>query len=446
MWRLLGSRGGSTRQPVAHTRSGTCSCLVVTVAALAVAAVTLVAGAAAAPGDLDPSFSSDGIVRTDLGGADRAFGVAVQPDGKIVAAGCSGRDGNCFFFDGSGADFALARYNVDGSRDAGFGSRGKVLTDLGGDDGAFGVAVQSDNKIVAAGGSSGDFAVVRYNVDGSLDPTFGSGGIVLTEFGGRDVAYGVVLQADGKIVAAGDGGDHDAIALARYNVDGSLDSSFGSGGKVLTTFDESFVDAFAVVLQPDGRIVTAGRICTPCGPTEWLLVRYKADGSLDPSFGGDGIVVTFLHGFDNEAHAVAVQPDGRIVAAGGSGIPERIDFALVRYKADGSEDARVLTHLGHDDAGACAVVLQRDGRIIAGGTSGGGGYCVTYSKTAFALVRYNADLSLDSSFGTRGRVRGPGGKALAVALQPDGRIVAAGFHNADFALARYDGGGKRVPN
>ena len=183
--------------------------------ALALITAALPAAAAAAPGDLDPTFGSGGKVTTDVGGSDGAQAVAIQGDGKVVAAGL----GN-FAGPGTG-DFALARYNPDGSLDTSFGSGGKVTTDFGGFDAASAVAIQPDGKIIAAGRSgSGDFALARYNPDGSLDSSFGSGGKVTTDFGGFDSAFGVALQADGKIVAAGfqatstqRGTD---IAVARY--------------------------------------------------------------------------------------------------------------------------------------------------------------------------------------------------------------------------------------
>ncbi len=181
------------------------------VLALALVTAVLPGAAVAAPGDLDPSFGSSGKVTTDFGGSDAASAVAIQTDGRIVAAGRSGS-----------GDFALARYNVDGSLDPTFGSSGMVMTDFGGSDAASAVAIQPDGRIVTAGRSgSGDFALARYNADGSLDPSFGSGGKVTTDFGGFDLALGVALQSDGKIVAAGQGGSSFDFALARYNADGS---------------------------------------------------------------------------------------------------------------------------------------------------------------------------------------------------------------------------------
>jgi uncharacterized delta-60 repeat protein len=185
---------------------------------------------AAAEGDLDTTFDSDGKVTTAIGASDNeAYSVAIQSDGKIVAAGSSKN--------GSNYDFALARYNTDGTLDTNFGTGGKVITAIGSStDVAESVAIQSDGKIVAAGfsnnGSNNDFALVRYNTNGTLDTTFDSDGKVTTAIGSaNDAAYSVAIQSDGKIVAAGfsNNGSNNDFALVRYNTNGSLDTSFGTG-------------------------------------------------------------------------------------------------------------------------------------------------------------------------------------------------------------------------
>ncbi|MFD9223461.1 hypothetical protein ACFWDI_26440 [Streptomyces sp. NPDC060064] len=302
------------------------------VAALGAALVLFCPGVAlAAPGDLDPTFGTGGKVTTNFGGTDNeARGVAVQADGKIIAVGQSDSGGTI--------DFALARYNPDGSLDSTFGTGGKVTTDFGGGgDLAFGVVVQADGKIIAAGldfsGSTFfDFALARYNTDGSLDTTFGTGGKVTTDFGGSfDVAFGVVVQADGKIVAVGSAGGI-AFALARYNTDGSLDSTFGTGGKVTTNFGGGN-EARAVALQADGKIIAAG--VSTSGTADFALARYNTDGSLDSTFGTGGKVTTNFGGTD-EARAVALQADGKIIAAGLDFSGGAFEFALARYQDGGS--------------------------------------------------------------------------------------------------------------
>ncbi len=290
----------------------------------------------AAPGDLDTSFSADGGVLADFGGFEEASAVLVQPDGKLVAAGSASIGGN--------RDFALARFHPDGSLDTSFGSAGLVLTDFGdgSDDGAAALAIQPDGKLVAAGFSNAgnpgdfDFAVARYNPDGSLDTSFG-GGTLRTFFGGNaEGANALVIQLDGKIVAAGfsnagSPGDFD-FALVRYLPDGSLDTGFGFGGTLRTFFGGDNEGANALVIQSDGKLIAAG-FSNGAGPEDldFALARYNPDGSLDTSFGGGGFR-TFLGGGSFEgAEALAIQADGRLVAAGFSNSGGDDDFALTRY-------------------------------------------------------------------------------------------------------------------
>ncbi|MGQ0592895.1 MAG: hypothetical protein ACT4QB_09650 [Gammaproteobacteria bacterium] len=369
------------------------------------------------PGDLDPGFAAGGRVLTDLGGGDGASALVVQPDGKLVAAG------------GSTVNFALARYHPDGSLDNSFGNGGVVLTDFGAPSRAQALVLQPGAKLVAAGstGNTHDFALARYNTDGSLDPSFGNAGLVVTDLGGGSEdagAFALVVQPDGKLVAAGASNDH--FALARYHPDGSLDSGFGIGGVVLTDFGASS-GVEALVLQPDAKLVAAGRISF-VGAGDFALARYHADGTLDSSFDGDGRVLT---DFGGPARALLLQPDGKLVAAGGS----FTDFALVRYNPNGSLDTGfgdaglVLTDFGASGE-AFALGGQPDGKLVAAGGSFGN----------FALARYHPDGGRDTSFGDRGLVRTDlGGSAQALVLQPDGKLVAAGSSGQSFALARYFG-------
>jgi uncharacterized delta-60 repeat protein len=425
-----------------------------TLLALAILAVQVVfsPSALAAPGDLDTTFGSSGTVLTDFGSGnpDFASAVAIQEDGKIVVAGTSsGTDGG---------DFAVARYNVDGSLDAAFGSGGIVLTDLGSGsfDQARGVVLQQDGKIVVAGSTTADgtfdFAVARYDSDGALDPGFGSGGKVWTDLdsASTDEGRAVALQADGKIVVAGpsDSGQGRDFAVVRYQGDGDLDPAFGSGGKVQTDLGSSSDDgAYGVSIQSDGRIVTAGFTNASGGGNDFAVVRYSSNGSLDPGFGSGGAVLTgFGPSGDDVANAVVIQPGGKLVVAGVSSAAGSYGFAISRYNSDGSLDAgfgsggTVLTAFGAGFAIGNGVAIQPDGKIVVDGFAGGGG-------NIFALARYNGDGSLDSGFGLGGQVttsNGSASEAFAVAIQQDGKIVAAGDSNAsgsfDFALVRYDGG------
>ncbi|MBA2945460.1 DUF11 domain-containing protein [Streptomyces himalayensis] len=435
------ARRATGRQRSRNSRAGA-------VAVLSAVLVLFCPGVAlAAPGDLDPTFDTDGKVTTDFAGRfDQANGVVVQPDGKIVTAGQS----STF----AGGDFALARYNTDGSLDTSFDTDGRVTTDFGGNDGANGVVVQPDGKIVAAGFAATDgtdFALARYNTDGSLDTSFDTDGKVTTDFTlngpANDVALGLALQDDGKIVAAGNSNSGGSIdfALARYDIDGSLDTDFDVDGKVTTDFAGGQDRANAVVVQADGRIVAAGQGESGGDGFDFALARYDIDGSLDTDFDADGTVTTDFGGTDN-GRGVALQTDGKIVAAGTSDSGGSSDFALARYDIDGSldtdfdADGTVTTDFGGTD-NARGVVVQTDGKIVAAGTSDSG------DGGDFALARYNSNGSLDTSFGTGGTVTtdfGGTDEAHAVALQTDGKIIAAGLsapgEALDFALARYEGG------
>jgi len=282
-------------------------------------------------GSLDTTFDTDGKVTTQIGsGSEIANSVVLQSDGKIVAAGSSDN--------GSNYDFAIVRYNTDGSLDTTFDTDGKVTTPIGSrSDTAYGVVLQSDGKIVAAGysfnGSDNDFAIVRYNTNGSLDTTFDTDGKVTTPIGSRsEIAFSVVLQSDGKIVAAGssDNGSNYDFAIVRYNTDGSLDTTFDTDGKVTTPIGSRSDTAYGVVLQSDGKIVAAGYSFNG-SDNDFAIVRYNTNGSLDTTFGTGGKVTTPIGSGNEEANSVVLQSDGKIVVAGSSGNGSNYDFAVVRY-------------------------------------------------------------------------------------------------------------------
>ena len=383
-----------------------------------------------------PSFAvGDGIVTTAIGtSGGSGKSVTVQADGKILVAGTSR------------FHFALVRYNTDGSLDTSFSGDGKVTTNLGkGSDFGQSVTVQADGKILVAGSSNGDFALARYNTDGSLDTRFSDDGMLTTAIGtGDDGGRSVTLQADGKILVAGTrtiGYSMDSysdFALVRYNPDGSLDTRFSGDGMLTTAIGNQVYDyGESVTVQADGKILVAGS-----SNGDFALARYNTDGSLDTGFSGDGWLTTdFGWGSSGHGYSVAVQTDGKILVAGSSYNGSNIDFALVRYNTDGSldtsfsGDGMLTTAIGNYNHGQ-SVTLQADGKILVAGTSNNG------SNADFALVRYNTDGSLDTSFSDDGKVTTASGTGESVTVQADGKILVAGRSangsNSDFALVRYN--------
>jgi uncharacterized delta-60 repeat protein len=419
--------------------------IILTVVALLVFGLVVLA----ASGDLDTSFDSDGKVTTDLAGFDeQPRASAVQADGKIVVAG--------YVVDGLDFDTALVRYNTDGSLDATFGTNGTVITDMLGSDSndvAFATAVQSDGKIIVAGyadASGFDVMVARYLGDGSLDMSFGAGGKVTTDFfGSSDTARAVTVQADGKIIVAGStqvGTGNFDFALVRYNSDGSLDASFGASGKVTTDFVGEIDVARSVAIQADGKIIVGGDAYVSTNNYDFALVRYNQDGMLDASFGSGGKVTTDFAGAEDFGHAAALLADGRIVLAGSASNGSDMDFAAARYNSNGSLDnafgtgGKVTTDFSSSDNLGFSAVIQTDGKLIVAG------YVGLLSDSDFAITRYNADGSLDATFGSGGKITtdffGFEDEGFSAAIQADDKLIVAGrtFNGTSgyvFAVARY---------
>jgi uncharacterized delta-60 repeat protein len=397
-------------------------------------------------GVLDLGFSEDGWVITNLfGSSDQGLAAAMQPDDKLVLAGwVEGLDDT---------DFAVARYYSNGSRDLSFDTDGRVVTDLNGNyDYAYATLVQPDGRIVVAGAANNgwddDFALVRYNSDGSLDVTFDLDGRVISHYGEEDDSiYALLLQPDGKLVVAGEVGTANGqdFALARYNADGSLDSSFGTGGWVVTNFFGDDDHGRALVRQTDGKLLVAGYVYTG---TEYdiALARYTATGSLDTSFDGDGRAVTDISG-DDVGQAIALQGNGQILVAGWSFTGTDDDFVLLRYNANGSLDSsfdgdgRVITDIGGDNDHLTAVALQPDGKLVVAGSV----YINDTTRYDFALARYLSNGSLDITFSDDGWLAfdfyGGDDNGWALVMQPGGQLVVAGYADNgtdyDFALVRY---------
>ncbi|OFY27121.1 MAG: hypothetical protein A2X01_11645 [Bacteroidetes bacterium GWF2_35_48] len=393
-------------------------------------------------GDLDSTFGTNGSVITAIGtGDDSGLSVVIQPDGKIIVAGYS--------FIGSGYDFALIRFNPDGSFDNTFSDDGIVTTEAG--DKINSVVLQSDGKIIAAGvsynGFNDDVTVIRYNANGSLDTSFSSDGIVRTDIAGYgDYGLSAAIQPDGKIVVAGRsniGGNPD-IVVVRYNPDGSLDNTFSSDGFVTTGTSTNYI-GFSMALQLDGKIVVAGQADDGMY-SDFAVARFNTDGSPDSTFSSDGIVSTIVSTTNDVAYSVAIQPDGKIVAAGIAANGTFSSVTVIRYNTDGSLDLTfsggiVTTASEISSPVGYALALQPDGKIVVAGTTSNGVDC------DFTVFRYNPDGTLDNTFSADGIASNPicnfGEDVFAVALQNDGNIVLVGSawngSNIDLAIARFLG-------
>ena len=353
-------------------------------------------------GTLDTTFGAGGKVQTDFPGlAAVASSVVIQPDGKIVVAGGAFP---LFTFLG---DFKVVRYNPDGSLDSSFGEGGIVTTTFPGQGSyAFAVALQLDGKIIAAGtdfvnfipedSSDTDFALARYNPDGTPDATFSSDGQVTTDFDGfNDDAFSILLQPDGKLVAVGSAKNPTNFydfAAARYLSNGTLDTTFGVAGKVRTDFgDHNFDQARSAALQRDGKIVAAGFAISQNGLVQnFAVARYDSNGVIDSSFGIDGMMQIDFGSCCQSANKVLLQRDGKIIAVGYANTegPDS-DFLLARLTPSGSLDpsfgvgGKVRTSFGDLNGGANGAAFQR-GKIVVVG------FQATFGDrwSEFALARY----------------------------------------------------------
>jgi uncharacterized delta-60 repeat protein len=397
----------------------------------------------AAPGDLDASFGNGGKVITAVGASsDLAFGAALQPDGKIIVIGhCS---------NSNGSDFCVARYLPNGALDTSFNASGKRVTAIGlGSDYGRAVALQRDSKIVVVGeclnGNNYDFCLARYLPDGALDTSFNGTGKVISTIGANDdTANAVAMQPDDKIVVAGQCGIKSCVA--RYLPNGALDMSFNGTGFSISTNGLSDYHNTSVVLQADGKIVIAAT-CHNGNNYDFCVSRYLPNGALDTSFSGSGNQITPIGQGDDFARAVALQPDGKIVVAGSCFNGNSNDFCLARYLSNGTLDAnfntsgKLISAVGASGAFARSLALQPDGKIIVAGS------CVSGTGIDFCVARYLPSGQRDTSFNNIGAlitaIENSDDQATALVLQPDGKIVVAGYcltSTNGFCLARYEGG------
>jgi len=457
--------------------------MIVSMFSMCVPATSVAAGPAKqvtpqqAAGDLDVSFNG-GIVTAFSGVSTFGNPVVQQSDGKIVAAGLTIQ---IAAGDEAVGGTEVVRYNLDGTRDASFGDGGAVTFGPAFGLGVSSMALQPDGKIVLLGSdfTGVQFALVRLNTDGSTDASFGKGQVITGFSQGGAVGLSVAVQPDGKIVAVGGAGN--SVALARYNPDGSLDQGFGTGGEVI--FQDTSAIALSVAIQPDGKIVIGGinhagvffalNALRVIQGAQLMAARLNADGTIDTQFASNGVALLTIKS-GAMASQIALQPDGKIVAAGmaeeSTGL---LDFALARFNQDGGLDesfgsgGQVLTNFdGRSDA-AFALTIQPDGKIVAAGGSLAPPepddqvspasqvrpdnfsflFVASIGASELALARYNTDGSLDSGFGSGGVVTTPfnqGATAFGCLVQADGKIVVSGTgivnSNAQLIIARYSSG------
>ncbi len=383
-------------------------------------------------GLIDSSFSGNGIAITNFKYTTFAQGVVVQPDGKVVVVG--GRT------DGINT-FQIVRYLKNGKPDISFGKLGKVNAFIQGhffSAGAYAVALQPDDKIVIAGfGETGgydqDFAVVRLNIDGSLDMSFGNKGSTTANYGSYyEIGRALVLQRDGKIVVTG--WNSIEFETVRFNANGSIDSAFGNNGVALTSFNKSADFSFCVGLQPTGKIIVSGR-ADNYGYPSFGIARYLVSGKPDSSFGINGIVFTAKPNDAIYCYGMAIQPDGKIILGGESF--NQSDGILSRYTQNGTIDSSFgLNGFTYIKSPAYisiyALCLQTDGKILAAGSS----FISDSTSDDYLLMRFCKNGKIDSSFANSGVALVDCKKkiddAYAVAIAPDNKILVTGGMSVDF--------------
>lgn len=421
-----------------------------------VLALATAGNVSAAPADFDTTFGSGGMTTYAVAPAeDSAFGVALQSDGKIVAAGRA-----YLTTPWTGFRSVVTRFNPDGSIDPTFAG-GFVTASIGSTrDESLAVEVQTDNKILAAGFTDGGptdaFGLIRLKTDGAFDSTTFAAptGKAYFWFGtpgsSNSHAHALALQPDGRILLAGytDTGGTADFAIVRANTDGTPDTTFDSDGKVLTPIGSSSDRANAIAVQPDGKLLVAGE--TDAGATgfDLAITRYNSDGSLDPTFSGDGMTTADVSGGEDDyIRSIALRSDGTIVAAGYSSVSGVTNALVARFTASGALDGGfgiggvTKMFLPGGETRVDAISLQNNDKFVVSGNYYDGAY------TEFLVAQYNSSGTPDQTFDGDGilMVGHPSADdhGRGVVVQPDGKIVVAGFSNTganfDFSLLRLAG-------
>ncbi len=385
-------------------------------------------------GDLDLSFGDNGIIVSPEAGT--CYVIELQQDGKIVAAGS-----------GVGGNFAINRYNFDGTLDTSFSNDGMVLvsTDTTNSHQARAILIQDDGKIIIGGNddydADRDFVLVRLYENGKLDSSFGNNGFVISPFpdSNDELRAAVIQPGDGKIIVSGtmynSTTDKYELGIIRYYNNGIIDSSFSGDGIQLNNFDDGDFNVRTMALQEDGKIIVGGFDDN----SNFSIVRYQTDGSLDIDFGLGGIAAYSYNSSGEWGESLAIQNDGKIILAGWWDPGDYADSQglFMRVNSDGSLDHSFGIEgfadidFGYDWDRIWSIEIQDDGKII-----GVGG-----SNSRFAAVRYNQDGKIDSTFGYDGyiftKLSDEYDLAYDIAIQPDGNFILAGQADSHFGLARY---------
>jgi uncharacterized delta-60 repeat protein len=401
-------------------------------------------------GTLDTTFGSSGKVIQPIGSSDDfGYSLAIQPDGKFLLGG--------YCLNGSNYDFCIARFNSDGTPDTSFGSSGKVIQSIGSStDYGYSLAIQPDGKILLGGscynGSNYDFCIARFNSDGTPDTSFGSSGKVIQPIGSStDYGQSLAIQPDGKILLGGycyNGSNYD-FCIARFNSDGTPDTSFGSSGKVIQSIGSTHDQGQSLAIQPDGKILLGG-FCYNVSNYDFCIARFNSDGTPDTSFGSSGKVIQPIGSSDDQGQSLAIQSDGKILLGGSCYNISNNDFCIARFNSDGTPDTsfgssgKVIQPIGSSsDFGQSLAIQPADGKILLGG------YCLNGSNNDFCIARFNSDGTLDTTFGSSGKVIQNIGSShdygQSLAIQPDGKIILGGRcyngSNWNFCIARFNSDG-----
>jgi uncharacterized delta-60 repeat protein len=404
-----------------------------------------------ASGNLDVTFNGTGMVIQNNGFLDLYQDAKMTPDGKIVAVGTS--------YDATYAsDIQVSRYLDNGSPDPAFGTDGVFRFHLGYETGGYACHVKDDGTILVAGISMDNFGgfemvLLRLTDKGVLDEAFGDNGVARYDYGeGEDIAYAMAVQQDGKILLAGHIRNAEfrfVPAIVRFTEEGILDATFGDNGLAVIPVTESDNEFAGIQVQPDGKIVAAGHISNGLSWFSLLLARFDESGTLDPSFGDNGIVNMNIGNVDDEFFDLRLTSGGEIVATGFTTSQDDLNFHLLVMKFDGSgvpvpgfgQDGMIILGETSYNVGYALEILPDD-KIVVAGSSGE----KAPGNSDWGIWKFNADGSPDLSFGTGGLVTTDGGsgqfdEALGIAVQADGKLVTAGKFrindNIDFAVCRY---------